>query len=195
MGIGFLALYFSLVSIVRRGWRITVGQRKSLNTLNLELEGRAQELGQRNATVESTNSDLELFCYSVSHDLRTPLRSIDGFSQALLEDCGEMLDSKGKECLGRVRAASQRMGQVIDDLLGLSRMTRNKMQVEEVNLSHIAQTVITELQSRQPERSVEFSVAPEVMVKGDGKLLRIALENLLGNAWKFTAKQPNARLD
>lgn len=195
VGLGFLALYASLVSIVWRGWRITVGQETRLNSLNINLADRVQELAQRNTEVEATNAELESLCYSVSHDLRTPLRGIDGFSQALLEECGEKLDAKGKEYLSRARAASQRMGQIIDDLLRLTRMTRNKMQLEEVNLSHIAQTVAAELQSREPERPVELGVAPGAMAKGDRDLLRIVLENLLGNAWKFTAKQPKARIE
>ncbi|HLF04875.1 MAG TPA: ATP-binding protein [Dehalococcoidia bacterium] len=195
VGLGFLVLYASLVSIVWRGWRMTVGQRNRLSSLNTELEDRVQELGQRTTAVEATNAELEAFCYSVSHDLRTPLRSIDGFSQALLEDYGEKLDAPGKEYVARVRTASQRMGQLIDDLLGLSRMTRNKMQVEEVNLSEIARTVAAELKERQSQRQVESVIAPDLVVKGDGKLLRIALENLLGNAWKFTSKQSHPRIE
>jgi signal transduction histidine kinase len=166
--------------------------------LRLELGQRTQaeeELGRRAVALESANKELEAFCYSVSHDLRTPLRSIDGFSQALLEDYGEKMDAPGKEYLTRMRSASQRMAQLIDDLLGLSRMTRNKMQVGDVNLSGVASAVASEIKQRQPERQAEFAIAPGVMVKGDAKLLRIALENLLGNAWKFTAKQPQARIE
>ncbi len=154
-----------------------------------------EELTSRAVGPEDTNSELESFCYSVSHDLRAPLRSIDGFSQALLEDYGEKLDVTGHDYLKRVRAATQRMGQLIDDLVGLSRTTRAKMEVHEVDLSALVEAVAADLKQRQPERQTEFAIAPGAMVKGDGKLLRIALENLLGNSWKFTAKQPQARIE
>jgi light-regulated signal transduction histidine kinase (bacteriophytochrome) len=158
-------------------------------------ESLERRVAERTTELAAANRELEAFSYSVSHDLRTPLRSIDGFSQALLEDYGEKLDAPGKEYVARVRTASQRMGQLIDDLLGLSRTTRHKMQVEDVNLTELASVVVAEIKQRQPERQVEFAIAPEVTVKGDGKLLRITLENLLGNAWKFTAKQPQARIE
>jgi two-component system NtrC family sensor kinase len=178
----------------------------SLNHQVEEAERAAQDIKQladslehrvaeRTAELTATNSELEAFSYSVSHDLRTPLRSIDGFSQALLEDYGEKLDSTGQEYLRRVRAATQRMGQLIDDLLGLSRTTRTKMEVQDVDLSGLVEAVAADLKQRQPERQTEFAIAPGAMVKGDGKLLRIALENLLGNSWKFTAKQPQARIE
>ncbi len=127
--------------------------------------------------------------------MRAPLRSIDGFSQALLEVYTNKLDEQGQDYLRRVRAASQRMGQLIDDLLALSRVTRSEMRREEVDLSALAQVVAAELQHSQPERQVEFVIAPGVVVNGDAGLLRVVLENLLGNAWKFTGKKAQARIE
>ena len=161
---------------------------KGLIALDLELE-------QRNTELAAVNKELEAFSYSVSHDLRALLRSIDGFSQALLEDCADKLDKQGKNYLHRVRAAAQRMGELIDDLLALSRVTRREMRHEMVNLSALAGIVAAELQQGQPERQVELIIAEGLTVNGDETLLRLVLENLLGNAWKFTSKQPKARVE
>ncbi len=157
---------------------------------------RAEEaLQERSVQLEAANKELEAFSYSVSHDLRAPLRSIDGFSQALLEDYAETLDDQGKDYLHRVRANSQRMAQLIDDLLNLSRVTRSEMHRETVDLSALAQDIAAELHKTQPERALEWVVAEGVMAQGDARLLRIVLENLLGNAWKFTGKQAEARVE
>jgi signal transduction histidine kinase len=123
------------------------------------------------------------------------LRSIDGFSQILLEDYAEDLDEAGRDYLARVRAASQRMGRLIDDLLDLSRMTRSEMRRERVDLSALVEGFAEELKRAQPERRVEFVVEGGLVVEGDGTLLRVAMENLLRNAWKFTGKQPRARIE
>jgi light-regulated signal transduction histidine kinase (bacteriophytochrome) len=131
----------------------------------------------------------------VSHDLRAPLRSIDGFSQALLEDCSDQLDLNGQDYLRRIRSATQRMGQLIDDLLNLSRVTRSEIAMESVNLSQLASRICTQLQQSQPERRVEFIIQPEVMVQGDSYLLQILLDNLLSNAWKFSSKQAQAQIE
>ncbi|MCU0537640.1 MAG: CHASE3 domain-containing protein [Hydrococcus sp. Prado102] len=165
---------------------------QEIRRLNAELEERVVK---RTAQLEAANKELEAFSYSVSHDLRSPLRSIDGFSQALLEDYADQLDEFGKEYLQRVRKAAQRMAELIDDLLQLSRLTRSEMHAEQVNLSQLAIAIATELQNTQPERKVEFAIEPNLLVIGDIRLLRIALENLLGNAWKFTGKQPQARIE
>jgi PAS domain S-box-containing protein len=165
---------------------------KEIRRLNAELEERVI---QRTAQLEAANKELEAFSYSVSHDLRSPLRSIDGFSQALLEDYTDKLDSLGRDYLQRVRAAAQRMAELIDDLLQLSRLTRSEMRCEKVNLSELAAAIAAELQNTQPERQVEFAIAPRLVTNGDERLLRIVLENLLGNAWKFTGKQPQARIE
>ena len=150
---------------------------------------------QRTTELTAVNKELESFSYSVSHDLRAPLRGIDGFSQALLEDYPDKLDEQGKEYLQRVRSATQRMGELIDDMLNLSRVTRSEMRCETVDLSTLARTITAELQKTQPGRQVEFVITEGLNVNGDARLLRVALENLLGNAWKFTGKQPKARIE
>jgi len=154
--------------------------------LNHQLEHRIEES-------TAANRELEAFCYSVSHDLRSPLRSMDGFSQALIEDYGSKLDEVGQDYLGRVRSATQRMGRLIDDLLNLSRVSRTELRREQVNLSAIANQIAEEL-SRNSERDVKWEIEPEVMVQGDPSLLRIVLENLLGNSWKYTSRKPSAQI-
>jgi signal transduction histidine kinase len=158
-------------------------------------EKARRDLEDANRELEATNRELEAFSYSVSHDLRAPLRSIDGFSQILLEDYADELDEDGKDYLSRVRAATQRMGRLIDDLLGLSRVTRGTMNRERVNLSALAEEVAEDLREARPERTVEFSAQEGLEVWGDSRLLRVALENLIGNAWKFTEKEPEARVE
>jgi light-regulated signal transduction histidine kinase (bacteriophytochrome) len=153
--------------------------------------------GLQKAIVElkAVNRELESFSYSVSHDLRAPLRSIDGFSQALLEDCLEQLDVTGQDYLHRIRNATQRMGNLIDDLLNLSQVTRSEMHLEPVNLSSIASNISTELHRSEPERQVEFSIQPGLVDRGDARLLQILLMNLLNNAWKFSSKNPQAQIE
>jgi light-regulated signal transduction histidine kinase (bacteriophytochrome) len=164
-----------------------------------QAEQRAQDLNQglQQAIIElkAVNKELETFSYSVSHDLRAPLRSIDGFSQALLEDCAEQLDATGHDYLRRIRAATQRMGQLIDDLLTLSRVIRSEMRKESVNLSRLAELICTELQLAHPERQVEFQIQPGLIAQGDSRLLQVVLDNLLNNAWKFTVKKPQAKIE
>jgi PAS domain S-box-containing protein len=152
-------------------------------------------LENSNTQLAAVNKELEAFSYSVSHDLRTPLRTIDGFSQALLEDYLDNLDEQGQDYLRRVRAASQRMGILIDDLLKLSRLSRSEMHQEQVDLSTLAEEIAAELQQTQPERHVEFVISHGLTANGDRQLLKIALENLLGNAWKFTGKRQQARIE
>jgi light-regulated signal transduction histidine kinase (bacteriophytochrome) len=123
------------------------------------------------------------------------LRSIDGFSQALLEDYGETLDAPGQHYLQRVRAATQRMAQLIDDLLGLARVTRSELHCEVVDLSMLARSITAELQQREPQRQVECAIVEGVVAQGDRQLLQVVLENLLGNAWKFTSVHPSAHIE
>lgn len=153
--------------------------------------------GMQRAIVElqAVNKELEAFCYSVSHDLRAPLRSIDGFSQALLEDYFDLLDTTGQDYLHRIRGATHRMGQLIDDLLNLSRVTRTDIHLEPVNLSLLAENICTELQHTQPERQVEFIIQSGLLAQGDTHLLRVMLVNLLNNAWKFTSKHAQVRIE
>jgi light-regulated signal transduction histidine kinase (bacteriophytochrome) len=164
-----------------------------------QAEQRATELnkGLQQAIVElkSVNRELETFSYSVSHDLRAPLRSIDGFSQALIEDCIEQLDPTGHDYLRRIRTATQRMGQLIDDLLTLSRVIRSDMHREAIDLSKLASHNCTVLQQSDPERQVEFKIQPGVIAQGDSRLLQVVLENLFNNAWKFTAKKTHATIE
>jgi two-component system, sensor histidine kinase and response regulator len=145
--------------------------------------------------LEHKNRELESFSYAVSHDLRAPLRRIDSFSRAVLESQGDRLDEAGQRFLSRVREASQHMSQLIDDVLYLSRVTRADLREQEVDLSSIADLILTRLQESEPERRTEVKVRPGVLVTGDGQLLKIALENLLDNAWKFTAKEPESRIE
>jgi signal transduction histidine kinase len=157
-----------------------------------ELEERVQE---RTAELSASKGELEAFSYSVSHDLRAPLRSIDGFSQALLEDYEDKLDDTGKDQLRRVRAATQRMSALIDDLLNLARVTRSEMKVETVDLAPLAHSIVSELRTGHPERNVEFVIQDELVAKADPHLMRVVLENLLGNAWKYTSRRNSARVE
>jgi DNA-binding response OmpR family regulator len=154
-------------------------------------ETRAALLDQ----LERKNKDLEAFSYSVSHDLRAPLRSIDGFSQFLAEDCGDTLSPRGKESLDRIQAAAARMGQLIEALLSLSRVTSAEIRRKRVDLSVLVGELMTELRQNDPARDVRLEVPDRVLVEGDPALLRAALQNLLGNAWKFTGKTPEAAIE
>jgi len=160
--------------------------------LNAGLERRVEE---RTAELGAANKELEAFSYSVSHDLRAPLRTIDGFSRIVLEESAEQLDATGKANLQRVRAASQRMDHLIDDLLKLSRITRSELHSRPVNISSIAADVVNELKHMEPERHVEFVIAPGLTATGDSHLLRIVLDNLFGNAWKFTGRRTDPRVE
>ena len=169
-----------------------IGERKRAEAERADL---ARDLARYTAELEAVNRELEAFSYAVSHDLRAPLRSIDGFSQALLEDYGDTLDASGQDYLRRVRAATQRMGELIDDLLELARVTRAELRREAVDLSGLARGIVEHLREAGPGRQVEFVVAGGLASEGDPRLLRIVLENLLGNAWKFTSRRPNARIE
>jgi PAS domain S-box-containing protein len=160
--------------------------------LNAELEER---VASRTADLITLNREMEAFSYSVSHDLRAPLRGIDGFSQALLEDYGDQLDEDGRNLLNRVRAAAQRMAALIDDLLNLSRISRSEMKWENIDLTELSHSIIDDLRQSDPTRDVKVVISPEMCVSGDERLIRIALENLLRNAWKFTRKTEEARIE
>ncbi|WP_126456170.1 sensor histidine kinase [Sulfuriflexus mobilis] len=147
---------------------------------------------ERTHNLKAVNRELESFCYSVSHDLRAPLRSIDGFSQALLDDYDDQLEGTAKDYLGRVRSSTQRMGELIDDLLKLSRVVRAEMTRAQVDLALLATNVDAQLRERYPEREVQFHLGEDLYVRGDERLLLAVLENLMGNAWKFTANKPAA---
>jgi PAS domain S-box-containing protein len=163
-----------------------------IRRLNEELERRVKE---RTAQLETLNEELEAFSHSVSHDLRAPLRSISGFSQALLENYKDRLDEQGQHYLERLSAASERMAGLIDDLLLLSHVARVELKKSKVDLTALARSIMQELQKTQPERQVEFVLAPGLAASGDPNLMRTLLENLLSNAWKFTSKKPQARIE
>jgi PAS domain S-box-containing protein len=164
----------------------------ALRQLAEELEER---FAARTADLSAANEELEAFAYSVSHDLRAPLRGIDGFSQAVLEEYSESLDETGRDYLVRLRSASQRMGHLIDDMLSLSRVSRVDLSNEQVDLSAIATSLCVELQEREPDRQVEFVIHDGVAARGDFRFLSIVLENLLANAFKFTSKCATARIE
>jgi two-component system sensor histidine kinase/response regulator len=157
-----------------------------LNRLRLSAEIEAHK---------QTLAEVEAFNYSVSHDLRAPLRPLDGFSEVLLQDYGDKLDARAKDYLVRIRAAARRMGQLIDDLLELSRVSRVSLRRRPVDLSALVTNIVAQLRADDGERSVELVCPPRIEAQADDRVLRIALENLLRNAWKFTAKQPRARIE
>ncbi len=161
---------------------------RSIQALNIDLKQRAAQL-------ESANRELEAFSYSVSHDLRAPLRSIDGFSQVLIEDFFESLPEEARDSLRRIRGASQRMSQLIDDMLTLSRLTRGNVTRRDIDLSAMASAIAGELQADQPDRAVTFQMAESVRAMADPHLLDAVLTNLLANAWKFTSRHETARIE
>ena len=175
--------------------RVEVGSRDEIGILAAAFNRMTDDLQRRDIELAAVNDELEAFNYSVSHDLRAPLRTIDGFSQALLEDYEDILDDVGKDYLGRTRAASQRMGVLIDDLLNLSRVTRGELRHEEVDLTAIAKQVRKELEEGDPGRGATFEIVEGAVTIGDPNLLRAVLDNLIGNAWKFTGNHPTAKIE
>jgi PAS domain S-box-containing protein len=162
---------------------------EQVRQLNAELEQRVQD---RTAELEATARELDAFAYSVSHDLRAPLRSLHGFSEILLEDYADSFDNEGRQYLQRIQANVARMGQLIDDLLRLSRATRTGLKREQVDIGAQASEIITWLRSAEPGRRAEVVIADALVTTGDSRLIRLALENLLSNAWKFTSKREHA---
>ena len=163
-----------------------------INRLNAELERRVLE---RTAQLQATNQELEAFAYSVSHDLRAPLRGIRGFSEVLLERYAGQLDAEGQDLLRRTCEAGHRMNMLIEDLLKLSRVGRSDLQWQRVDLSTLAASVAAELRQAEPERALDLLIPPNLRASGDEHLLRIVMDNLLRNAWKFTRHQPRARIE
>jgi PAS domain S-box-containing protein len=180
------------VAMITRDISAAKRAEEKLKSLNASLERSVLE---RTAELEAANRELETFSYSVSHDLRAPLRSINGFSQALAEDYGARLDERGLDYLKRIRNGSGRMGELIEDLLKLSQVTRVGLHRRQVNLTALAEGVCAELHRHEPERQVSVKVASGLSAWGDEGLVRIALENLLANAWKFTARAARATIE
>jgi signal transduction histidine kinase len=156
---------------------------------------RTTDLKSQSVVLEASNRELESFAYSVSHDLRAPLRTIDGFSQIIIDDYAGKLDEQGRNYLLRVKSATQKMGQLIDDMLKLSRITRQELKREHVDLSMMARKISAELSKNQPERQVEFVIKPGCMGECDRQLIGIALENLIGNSWKYSSRHTSARIE
>lgn len=188
---------------VLSGMVLDITERKNLDellrgysvSLEEEVKSRTAQLEETNLKLEDLNKELEAFTYSASHDLKAPLRAIDGFSKVLLEDYSERLEENGRNYLKRVRTASQRMGVLIDELLKLSRLSRAEMRRQAIDLSRLVNEIAKELMEAEPEREVQFVIAEGLKADADAYLIRIALENLLRNAWKFTSKQPEARIE
>jgi signal transduction histidine kinase len=171
------------------GTRDEVGEMsRNFDAMTHSLRTSFAQIERSNHELAALNQEIEAFSYSVSHDLRGPLRSMDGFSQALLEDYGDRLDDEGKDSLNRIRAASQRMGRLIDELLGLSRVTRAELRLKVVNLSELAREIAESLEQQQPDRRVQWAIEDNLTVQADKALIQIAMQNLLENAWKFTSK-------
>ncbi|MGB8957643.1 MAG: ATP-binding protein [Candidatus Aminicenantales bacterium] len=170
-------------------------ERERTEAGNRDLRDALESLRLAKEAVDAANRELEAFAYSVSHDLRAPLRTIGGFSHVLLEDCGPELNEEGKDSLRRIIAAIEKMGQLIDDLLNLSRVTRVEMLRGPVDLSRMARKIFEELRSSHPERRAELVVAEGLVGAGDERLLSVVLRNLIDNAWKFTSQREKTRIE
>ncbi|GEM_PF-1549421 len=167
-------------------------------TQRIEAEEKARRLNkdleEQKTALEAANRELESFCYSVSHDLRAPLRHINGFTTMLIEDYREAMDDFGRDCLDRICAASSHMGTLIDDLLRFSRVSRTELNIVEVNLSGVAEKIAANYREAEPGRNVRFEIAPGLAARGDSSLLEMVLQNLIDNSWKYTGTTPEARI-
>jgi light-regulated signal transduction histidine kinase (bacteriophytochrome) len=196
--LGLLVVAFTSLAAYRHSSYLTAALVPSLLLLLTSHALLAREI-RRHEQIEralyDTNRELESFSYSVSHDLRAPLRSIDGFSQALAEDAGPALDDESRGHLDRIRNATRRMGQLIDDLLTLSKVTRAEMKRERIDVSEIASQVANELARQAPNRTVAVTITPGLAATGDPQLVRLAFQNLIENAWKFTVRREQAQIE
>ena len=194
--VSIIAVFGALIWATASSLRAIDAERQkaqaTADRLNLELE---QRVADRTAALEAANQELEAFSYSVSHDLRAPLRTIDGFSRILLEDYGPTLTSEARDYLRRVCAGSQRMGQLVDDLLSLARVARHRMERRPVDLTALAEAAVAELRRDDPDRQMRVTIQAGLRVHADANLMRVILDNLLGNAWKFTRNCESPCLD
>jgi len=179
--------YWSMALFLVMGWLFSDVQERLVHAY--------ERIEQNNNELKAVNKELEAFSYSVSHDLRAPLRAIDGFSQVLQEDYAEHLDEAGRDCTARIRRSAQNMGALIDDMLDLSRITRIDLNRSYIDLSALAQEIADTHRASAPDRKVEFEIADGIKAHGDSHLLRIALNNLLNNAWKFSAGRSPAHIE
>lgn len=182
----------AMVDVLAERYGALLVSRQDIHELNASLE---QRVADRTVQLDVANTELQAFSYSVSHDLRAPLRGIDGWSQALQEDCGEQLDARGHEYLHRVRSEAQRMGELIDDLLRLSRVTQSDLKKVPIDVSEMATEIVAQLRLQSPQREVSITIQPGLRAIADAGLLRVVLENVLGNAWKFTGNKSDAIIE
>jgi light-regulated signal transduction histidine kinase (bacteriophytochrome) len=187
----------NLIGLVSIGQDITerLQAEEKIRQLNAELELKVKEVTRQRVELEAANKELESFSYSVSHDLRSPLRGVSGFCRALEEDYSQCLDGQGLSYLHKAQESARQMAELIDALLGLSRMMRTEMHRNRVDLSSLARQVADDLQKSEPARQVDFVIEPGLSAHGDRAMLRAVLTNLLGNAWKFTGKIPQAHIE
>ena len=203
VGMGSMLVATVLVASMRQRGEILVAslirnvreREKAQESLTLYRDHLEELVEDRTAALQVANRELEAFSYSVSHDLRSPLRSLDGFSQALIEDYGEVLGDDGRDHLNRIRTASQRMARLIDDMLLLSRLTRSEMRRDDVDVSGLAKDVVGDLREGDPDRDVDVEIEAGLVASADQRLLRVVLQNLVGNAWKFTSRQDHATIE
>jgi light-regulated signal transduction histidine kinase (bacteriophytochrome) len=187
--ISFLVECLAPLEMAHQGF---IEANRSLQRLNADLEQRVRE---RTRQLEEANGELKSFAYSVSHDLRGPVRAIHGFSQVVLEDCAPLLDVTGRLALERIQANALRMEQLIDDMLRLAQVSREQLSPGPADLSALAKEIVAELREQQPDRQIDVSIADGLVADADPDLMRAALTNLLGNAFKFTGRQPAPRID
>lgn len=189
------ALLYLLLTLMQRrndaALRALSERESEIRRMNSELERR---VAQRTEQLEATNRELESFAYAVSHDLRAPLRSMSGFSQLLQESPSTTLDEKSRHYLQRINDASRRMSALIEDLLSLSRISRSELTPRPIDFSQLIADVATTIRERYPQHAVELEVQPGMVAHGDPRLLKLAMENLLDNAWKYTAHTPQAKV-
>jgi signal transduction histidine kinase len=189
----------AIIFVSLMGWLLWLTlQRTALRPLENEIRRREQiefELRHRTLELETANKELDAFCYSISHDLRAPLRAIDGFSRVLAEDYRDKLDAVGQSHLQRVCTATQRLGVLIDDLLSLSRYALQELVPHDVDLSALAQQFVAQRRAAEPARQVTFNIAPNLHARGDRQLLSVVMQNLLANAWKFSSGKAPALIE